>query len=423
MSVSIDRLHRDVEQRLFTPHPSTSAGPLIGAEVELIPFEKGTGRRIPVSGAGSSLSILRPWAALHGWRETLSAKGTPVFVLPEGGKVTFEPGGQLELSAAPVASLSVSLRSLERVLLPLQDEAARHGVHLLSAGIDPVTPIADIALQFDCDRYRRMTDYFESIGPAGIRMMRQTATCHINLDLGDQPDQRWRLLNAVTPVLVAMFANSPRYEGVATGYRSYRSETWRTLDWTRTGLLGRDSSPVAEYLEFALSARALLLGRAEGGYQPFAWWWNAGCATLDDWHEHVSTLFPEVRPRGYYEVRSIDSLPISMLAAPLALLAGLTYHQPSTEKAMEVLGPPRTALLHVAGMRGLGDARLARMALQLTDIAMEGCRQLGPGFVTTADMDAAHRYFERYTRRGLTPADDQAPPAEPAVAVGAGAGR
>ncbi len=429
MSTPIEILYQDVERVLFTPPARVSSPerPLIGAEVELIPLWTDTGRRVPVSGTpGSSLSMLRPWADRHGWREYVSAKGTPVFAPPGGGQLTFEPGGQLELSAAPVPSVSALLRSLERVLLPLQEEAGRHRMQLLAAGIDPVTPVEDVALQFDCDRYRRMTDYFESIGPSGVRMMRQTATCHINLDLaervGDRLERRWRLLNALTPVLVAMFANSPHYEGLATGYRSYRSETWRTLDWSRTGLVARDGDPTAEYLDFALAARAMLLGPVDGEYQPFAWWWDSGRVGLEDWHEHLSTLFPEVRPRGYFEIRAIDSLPVTLLAAPLAFVAGLTYHHDSAARALEVVGTPRTALLHVAGARGLADNRLARMARELADIALDGCRRLGPGFISPADMEVAEAFFDRYTRRRRTPADDQVPPAEAAVAIEARAG-
>ena len=152
MSIPIDVLYQDVERSLFTSHRGgPSDGPLVGAELELIPFWTDSGRRVPVSGAaGSTLSIVRPWADRHGWREHISAKGTPVFMLPDGGNITFEPGGQLEFSAAPSPSVSGLLRNLERVLLPLQDEAARHQVHFLAAGIDPVNPIENVDLQLDC---------------------------------------------------------------------------------------------------------------------------------------------------------------------------------------------------------------------------------------------------------------------------------
>jgi glutamate--cysteine ligase len=425
MSLPIEVLYQDVEQRLFTSHREPpSDGPLIGAEVELIPFNADSGRRLPVSGAtGSSLSILRPWADRRGWREHLSAKGTPVFTLPDGGKITFEPGGQLEFSAAPASSLSGLLRNLEGILLPLQEEAGRNQVFLLATGIDPITPIKDVSLQFDCDRYSRMTNYFDSIGPAGVRMMRQTATCHINIDLGDQPERRWLLLNGLAPVLVAMFANSPRYEGQSTGYRSYRAETWRTLDWSRTGLPARGGDPVEEYRDFALAARAILLGPVDGEYQPFSWWWEAGKAGIEEWHGHLSTLFPEVRPRGYYEVRSIDSIPLAFVVAPLAFLAGLTYHPESAARALEVVGRPRTASLHIAGAAGLADPRLGRTARALADIAVEGCRRLGPDFISEADLSAAEDFFDRYTHRRRTPADDQIYSAEPAVPVRAGASR
>jgi len=360
------------------------------------------------------LDLLRLLARKAGWHEQTSAKGTPVFDVPGGSRLTFEPGGQLELSAAPQFSVSLLLRDLENIFHLVEDHCATHGVELLTTGIDPRNPVSDVPLQFTGERYRRMTEYFDGIGPAGVRMMRQTATLHLNLDFGPDPVRRWRLVNAMAPVLVDVFANSPWYRKRYTGFRSYRSETWRTLDWTRTGLVDRGGDPVREYLEFALDGRTILLdtGESDGDHQPFSWWWNRGTVGLREWHDHLSTLFPEVRPRGYLELRSVDSLPLRWLAAPLALVVGLCYDPATEMQAAELLGQARTALLHVAGADGLADPRLTRLAHQLIDLGLEGCRRLGPSTISPSDMAAATDFFEHYTRRGRCPASDRIPPEE-----------
>jgi len=366
------------------------------------------------------MAVLRPLASRLGWRERVSAKGTPVFDIPGGSRLTFEPGGQLELSLAPHLSVSGLLRDLEQLYSSLEHASVEHGIELLAVGMDSENAIEDVALQFDCERYRRMTRYFDSIGPAGVRMMRQTATLHVNLDMDSGAPDRWRFLNSVAPVLLAMFANSPRYQREVTGYRSYRGETWRTLDWSRTGLADRGGDPVTDYLQFALDARVMLLDPVGGEYPSFRSLWEAESVSMDDWHRHLTTMFPEVRPRGYLEMRAIDALPVPWAAAPITLLAGIVYDTTSLNQALDLLGPSQTALLHVAGEQGLGNDRLARMALELVDIGLAGCRRLGPSVVDGADLERATDFFDRYTRRRLCPADDQLRPVGTAVASGAG---
>ena len=366
------------------------------------------------------MAVLRPLASGLGWRERVSAKGTPVFDIPGGSRLTFEPGGQLELSVAPHRSVSGLLRDLEQLYSSLEHASVEHGIELLAVGMDSENAIEDVALQFDCERYRRMTRYFDDIGPAGVRMMRQTATLHVNLDMDSGTPDRWRLLNSVAPVLLAMFANSPRYQRKVTGYRSYRGETWRTLDWSRTGLADRGGDPVTDYLQFALDARVMLPDPVGGEYQSFRSLWEVGSVSMDDWYTHLTTMFPEVRPRGYLEMRAIDALPVPWAAAPITLLAGIVYDPTSLNQALDLLGPAQTALLHVAGEQGLGNDRLARMALELVDIGLAGCRRLGPSVVDGADLERATDFFDRYTRRRLCPADDHLRPSGTAVASGAG---
>jgi len=407
---ALDRrvLAHDVRQRVFPAPQSAECIPRIGAEVEVIPIDMQSGRPLPLAArAGvSSLSILRRVAGPAGWCERRSAKANvPEIVLPDGGRITFEPGGQIEVSAAPNASLSVLVGRLQETVATIAC-AAPPEVTLLSCGIDPRTPIDEVAPQLDAERYQRMLRHFDRIGPYGARMMRQTASFQVCVDGGETPERTWRVLNALAPYMVAIFANSPRYNRRETGHRSYRSHVWRSLDPNRTGLLGVQDDVVEEYLSFALDAPALLMPDIGDSTARFGDWVARGGATLDDWHLHLSTLFPEVRPRGYFELRSADVVSPEWYAAPLCFVAGLVYHRPNLEAARGFLGAPDFDLLVRAGRDGLADPTLRANAPALCDMALDGCAALGDEFVEPADLERAAEYFDRYTRRGLSPADD-----------------
>jgi glutamate--cysteine ligase len=392
---------------VFPSPVSSTMPPRIGAEVEIIPVDSVTGRPLPLEGRGTStLAILRRAGATAGWREHRSAKANvPEIELPDGGRITFEPGGQIEISSAPNASLSALVTRLHATVCAIADAAPR-GVELLSRGIDPRTCVEDVAPQLDADRYRRMLAHFDRIGPSGARMMRQTASFQVCVDGGDAPERTWTLLNALAPFMVAMFANSPRYAGVDTGHKSYRRHIWATLDPRRTGLLGIARDPIAEYLDFALGAPAFLLPDVDGAAAPFSHWLARGAVTPSDWCTHLSTLFPEVRPRGYFEVRSADVMAPEWYPVPLVLVAGLVYHRPSLDAAADLLGVPDAALLERSGRDGLSDAALREKAPRLCDLALDGCSALGAEFVSATDLQTAADYFDRYTRRGRSPADD-----------------
>ena len=401
-------LAHTLRERVFPAPQAAGHAPRIGAEVEVIPIDARSGRPLPLETRNGvcSMSILRRAGAGAGWCERRSAKANvPEVVLPDGGRITFEPGGQIEISAAPNVSLSVLVARLQDTIAAIAG-AAPTGVELLSCGIDPRTPIDDVAPQLDAERYRRMLRHFDRIGPSGARMMRQTASFQVCVDGGVRPERTWRVLNALAPYMVAIFANSPRYDRRETGHRSFRSHIWRTLDARRTGLLGRRDDAVEEYLEFALDAPAFLMPDIGDSAASFGEWLARGGVRLDDWNVHLSTLFPEVRPRGYFELRSADVVSPEWYAAPLILVAGLVYHRPNLEAAMDVLGAPDPALLVRAGRDGLTDPVLGAIAPTLCDMALEGCVALGDEFVEQADLECAAEYFDRYTRRGLSPADE-----------------
>ncbi|MGH7719067.1 MAG: glutamate-cysteine ligase family protein, partial [Gemmatimonadaceae bacterium] len=347
-------LEADLRRRAFAPR-APGAPRRIGAEVELIPVSADGGEPVPIeqrAPAGNvsarergTLPLLRRVGAGRGWLEERSQKGIPSFRLPCGGSITFEPGGQIEYGSPPCNSASQLLHRLREVIEPLREEALKEGITLLAAGIDPVNELERVPLRLGGERYVAMDRYLGSIGPAGQRMMRQTASIQVNLDLGDEAMLRWRVLNRAAPFVTAAFANSPWYGGRATGYQSWRAECWRRLDERRTGIFPGDGDAVSEYLRFAMRAPAMMMPR-DGRYLPFECFVRSGAASFSAWRTHLSTLFPEVRPRGYLEVRSCDSIPPEWHAAPIALLAGITYDAEALRTAAEILPEGDEDLLH-----------------------------------------------------------------------------
>jgi glutamate--cysteine ligase len=373
-------VRRDALQAVaFSPRPAGTPRQ-IGAEIEWIPVDPDTRRVLPIA---TSIAILRDLAR-GTWCEEATPSGAPHFVLPDDSVLSFEPGGQIEYSSRPSTSASDVVRAMRAL-------ATRLGAHmsLLTVGIDPVNPPEHALLQLGGARYCNMDAYFRTIGPAGARMMRQTAALQVSLDRGADPASEWRLLNALAPYVVATFANSRVYAGEDTGHRSYRAHTWRTLDPSRTGVLvSSGEDPAAEYVAFALRAGTIL----DPLHRPFGEL-PAEQATDAAWQTHLTTLFPEVRPRGTFEVRSADAVPPDWYAAPLVFLGGLLYDAKAARAAAELVGDADPDLLVRAGVAGLGDPAIARVAKQLRELAIEGCRRLGPAFLDPADLEATLDLF------------------------------
>ena len=401
-------LREDLRRNAFALAASPAPRPgLLGAEIELIALRAEDGLPSPIESEHgmSTIRVLRDVGKRRGWIEELSPKGTRRFRLPGQGTISFEPGGQLEFSSLPGKTISQVLGNLRDVIPSLRRAASDAGILLLEVGIDPQNPIAAAPLQLFADRYVKMARYFDTIGPAGSRMMRQTAALHVNLDFGDQNMLRWRVLNAAAPYLTAIFANSSRYAGADTGYVSARTAVWRELDPARTGTL--PVGPVAEdeYLDFALTAPAMLLDPVDGRYLAFGDHWSAGTATLEDWRDHLSTLFPDIRPRGYLEVRCLDAIPAEWYPAPLTLLAGLLYDPATLQAADELLGSPNASLLSSAALAGLADPQIGGTARDLFQLGLAGAATLGSEYVADGDREVAGDFFSRYTRGGHCLAD------------------
>ena len=381
MSLDEAALVADVRARLFA-HSSSAL--TIGAEVELIPVVAATKAPAPIlSSAGSSSVEMIRWAGRgRGWDETPSASGAPSWSLPDGSRLSFEPGGQIEISSRPHQSCSSLVTSLQETVSLLTASADENGMELLSVGVDPFNDIDAVPLQLDGDRYVMMTHYLNARGESGIRMMRQTAALQISVEHGPKPNERWALLNALAPYIVAIFANSSRYAGCDTGHASYRAHLWRKLDRSRTGIPFDKDDPALRYAEFALDAGALRGDRRRGEFKAFRWMLADSELRPEDWQFHLSTLFPEIRPKEYFEIRSADTIGAGDLIAPLAFVAGLVYDERSAIAALDVLGAPDEDLLRCAGQEGLGNAKIKSRAAQLVHLSAEGALRLPTDYIT-----------------------------------------
>ena len=314
----------------------------VGVELELIPLQPmpfREPRQVPLD-AASGASITRLFENLvgqPGW-EAMGGTVSPVIARTSGGNITLEPAGQVEYSGPVFMSPSAALADLESAADALAVAGEGLGLQWLARGYNNVCSERVIELQMRKPRYLAMDAHFSAIGPFGRRMMRATAALQLNLDfgIGETVAQRWRLANMIAPSMNALFANSPHVHGNRF-YRSFRYEIWRHADPSRTGRLfdSPDLDPVADYLRFALDATVMMVRDASGiervpsERMTFGSWMDGsaehGYPDWEDWALHLSTLFPDVRAKGWLEIRSIDALPRPWWGVPIAVVTALLY--------------------------------------------------------------------------------------------------
>ena len=329
---------------------------------------------------------------------------------PCGSSLTFEPGGQLELSSAALPGPSAARLALDADLAHVRTALRGSGLVLLPTAVDPFRlPYR----QLQHPRYDAMEAFFAATGATqGPVMMTSTAATQVNLDTGATPAEaaaRWRLLHDLGPVLVAAFANSPQHAGRRTGWKSTRQRVWQSIDAASLlPPLGED--PVAAFADYALDAPLMMRQRAGDDWSvrpgPTFRDWVEGrlgdLPTEDDLAYHLTTLFPPVRPRGWFEVRYLDSLPDPWWAAPAAVLTAL-LDDPAAGAVATAACTPVARRWEDAARVGLDDPALAAAALTCFTAALDALPRLGADPELTALVAA---YTDRYVARGRCPADD-----------------
>ncbi|HEY0353934.1 MAG TPA: glutamate--cysteine ligase [Enterovirga sp.] len=325
----------------------------LGTEHEKVPFYKDDASPVPYGGERGIRALLDGMAALNGW-EPIIEDGHPIGLADEagGGAISLEPGGQFELSGAPVADVHGTAAELARHLAEAKSVGDRLGIGFLTLGMSPKWTRVETPVM-PKRRYRIMTSYMPKVGTRGLDMMFRTATAQVNLDFGSEADmvKKLRVSLALQPLATALFANSPFADGRPNGFLSMRSEIWRDTDGDRTGMLAfafEEGMGYERYVDYALdvpmyfvkrgdtyhdvsgaSFRDLMEGRLPAllGERPF----------LSDWANHLSTIFPEVRLKRFLEMRGADVGPPAMIAAVAAFWTGLLYDGTALDAAFEVI--------------------------------------------------------------------------------------
>jgi glutamate--cysteine ligase len=300
---------------------------------------------------------------------------SPRSPLPGGSPVTVEPGGQVEISTPPAASLARLYERVEGDIAALEGLLARQGLVLGPNGIDPHRPPAPVV---QTPRYAAMTHAFQPYRPYGDVMMRSTAGLQICVDAGPDPRLRWRALHTLGPALLAAFANSRRNAGHDTRWASARMRAWLRLDPRRTAPAYDEHDPVGAWVRYALAAPLLCVRRnGDCWHAPpettFVDWINGALPTPpthDDLSYHLTTLFPPVRPRGYLEVRYLDTQPPGGWIAPVAVLTSLLNASEIIAEA-ERRAAPAVGKWEVAARSGTADPAIAAAARGLLALALE----------------------------------------------------
>ncbi|MGZ5863962.1 MAG: glutamate--cysteine ligase, partial [Xanthobacteraceae bacterium] len=325
----------------------------IGTEHEKFGFTRAGHRPVPYEGPRGIEALLNGMRHLLGWEPIMEGDNIiGMFDVTGGGAISLEPGGQFELSGAPVETVHQTHSELMAHLAQVREVATPLGIGFLGIGMTPDWTRADMP-KMPKGRYRIMTNYMPKVGKFGLDMMYRTCTVQTNLDFHSEADmvKKLRVSLALQPVGTALFANSPFTEGKPNGFLSFRSEIWRDTDNQRAGMLPwafEHGMGYERWVDYALdvpmyfvkrgdkyidvagqSFRDLLAGKLPG--------LPGERATISDWANHVSTIFPEVRLKRYLEMRGSDGGPWRTLPALPAFWVGLLYDDTALDAAWDLV--------------------------------------------------------------------------------------
>ena len=323
----------------------------IGTEHEKFAYTREDLRPLPYEGARGIRAILEALAGCFGWEPVLE-DGNPIALTKASCSVTLEPGGQLELSGAPLETLHQTCDEVNAHLDQVKEITEPLGIGMVGLGFLPKWRREDVSWM-PKGRYKIMGAYMPTKGALGLDMMLRTCTVQVNLDFESEADmvRKFRVGLALQPVATALFANSPFTEGKPNGFLSYRSHIWTDADPDRCGILPfvfEDGMGFERYAEHALDVPMYFVYR-EGAYidasgQSFRDFLAGklpalpgALPTIGDWIDHLSTLFPEVRLKQFLEMRGADGGPWRYICALPALWVGLLYDRTALDAAWDLV--------------------------------------------------------------------------------------
>jgi glutamate--cysteine ligase len=368
----------------------------VGTEHEKVGLWVPELRPVPYEGERGIAALLDAVAESDGW--TRLREGEHLVALrKDGASVTLEPGGQLELSGAPLRTIHETCSEFQTHLAMMKRVCEPLGIVWLGLGMHPIHGVPEIP-SMPKSRYRIMRSYLPARGSLSLEMMYATATVQANYDFSDEADMvaKMRTALAVSPIVSAIFANSSLSEGKANGFVSRRLHIWQHTDPERTGLLPFVFEPdmgYRRYIEWALDVPMFFFVR-EGSYHPAGGMtfrrflregWGEQRATFADFDRHLTTLFPEVRLKHVIEVRGADAVPPGLTCSLPALWKGILYDADALEAAWRLVGDAtqeeREAARSEVSRRGLAAHYAGRPMLELAGelarTASEGLRRIG----------------------------------------------
>lgn len=328
----------------------------IGTEHEKFPFYRSDLAPVPYEGrdgAGGIRALLEGMQQRLGWEPIMDAGHIIGLAGPEGGgAISLEPGGQFELSGAPLETLHETQAELAAHIADLKAVAAPHDIGFTALGASPLWTRAETPVM-PKGRYKIMANYMPKVGTLGLDMMFRTCTVQVNLDFATEADmvRKLRVSLALQPLATALFASSPFLERRLNGFQSMRSEIWRDTDNARSGMLAfafDEGMSYEGYVDWALDVPMYFVKRGDTYHDVAGASFRdllAGKlpqlpgeqATMSDWANHLSTLFPEVRLKRFLEMRGADAGPPEMLTALPAFWVGLLYDTSALDAAWDLV--------------------------------------------------------------------------------------
>lgn len=371
----------------------------LGTEHEKFVYCRTSLKPVAYEGDTGIRAILLALAARTGWTPVIE-NGNPIGLKGPQASVSLEPGGQFELSGAPLETVHQTCAEASEHLALVKDVAGPNGVSFFGMGFAPTWTRVEMP-QMPKPRYDIMRAYMPKVGGLGLDMMHRTCTVQVNLDFGSEADmiKKFRTSLAAQPIATALFANSNLVEGKPSGWASWRARIWLDTDPDRTGLLDfvfDDGFSFERYVDYMLDVPMYFV-RREGRYidaagQSFRAFLRGelpalpgSLPRLSDWEDHLSTAFPEVRLKRFLEMRGADAGPWGRICALPAFWVGLLYDEAALDAAWEVVknwtADERRALREDAAREGfrarISGRSVKDVALELLAISRRGLKSRG----------------------------------------------
>jgi glutamate--cysteine ligase len=399
----------------------------VGTEHEKFAFSLDGHRPSPYAGPRGIRALLDGMQHMLGWEPIM--EGENIIGLADvtgGGAISLEPGGQFELSGAPLEDVHQTCSELMAHLAQLREVARPLHIGFLGMGMTPTWSRADMPTM-PKGRYKIMTAYMPKVGKLGLDMMYRTCTVQTNHDFSSESDmvKKLRVGLALQPVATALFANSPFTEGKPNGFVSFRSEIWRDTDNARAGMLPWAFEPgmgFERYVDYALDVPMYFIKRGDDYIDVSGRSFRdhlAGTllpgerATISDWANHISTIFPEVRLKRYLEMRGSDGGPWRVLPSLPAFWCGILYDEDCLAAAWDIAkdwtAEERQKLRDDVPRLGfkstIRNRDLLHIAIELLRIARQGLMRRNRLDRNGRDETRYLRPLEETVARGITPAE------------------